>query len=532
MKTRIQLIGITSVIILLFITVVPKQVGFAETSLNSSDQNQIFLPIISKEYAWKNLVKWTPWALAGQSVRELYTGPIQGWVWSITQEGTFRSMDYGFSWEKIDENLDFTPILFAIKNSPESESPIFAATYGGLIYISIDHGTEWSLDKKFENYPYPVYLDYVEDTVYFATYNPSQVYQRSSSGEWEAVGSELSSPVNEIAVFHTNLYVVNNDGLYKLTGDAWETVNVTPYPITSFGPQSWTTSFQGIQSGPEFYFDTSALLINSIHVDGDTFYVGTQNGRGVYRSNDGIHWTAVDVGITDPYYPSVNEIVGSQSGRLFLAAGDGVFVSENGGERWQNLDMNLPHTNTGYGILLDNFRPSSVTLLRDDGDEQTLAATFYEEGIWLLTVTSDMLLNDRPSQTPPKAVLVVGPVDPPDHNATKSYIESANRLANIMASNGMAVKTVYWPESTWENVREAISGASIIVYKGHGFGIGDMPSDPTEMYGGLNGFCLVNPLDSWGARLGTQDMLVTTNQLAENAIGFFFCCYCAGHSSS
>ncbi|MGC9334477.1 MAG: hypothetical protein ACP5JJ_10035, partial [Anaerolineae bacterium] len=94
------------------------------------------------------------------------------------------------------------------------------------------------------------------------------------------------------------------------------------------------------------------------------------------------------------------------------------------------------------------------------------------------------------------------------------------------------VVKVYWPESTWEHVREAIGGASIIVYKGHGFGLGDIPADPTEVYGGLNGFCLVHPEDPAGARLGTQDMLVTTNRLAENAIGFFWCCSCAGSSAA
>jgi len=48
---------------------------------------------------------------------------------------------------------------------------------------------------------------------------------------------------------------------------------------------------------------------------------------------------------------------------------------------------------------------------------------------------------------------------------------------------------------------------------------------------GLNGFCLVHSEDPAGARLGTQDMPVTTDRLADNAIGFF-CCHCAGGSAS
>jgi hypothetical protein len=80
-------------------------------------------------------------------------------------------------------------------------------------------------------------------------------------------------------------------------------------------------------------------------------------------------------------------------------------------------------------------------------------------------------------------------------------------------------------------VRAEISGASIIVYKGHGFG-GDIHPDPTELHGSLNGFTLIHPEDPLGARLATQDMLVSTSRLAKNAIGFFWCCFCAGSSSA
>ena len=258
----------------------------------------------------------------------------------------------------------------------------------------------------------------------------------------------------------------------------------------------------------------------------------TYGGRGVYRSANGVTWTACDVGLTAPYAShDVYELVAGDNGRLFAAASDGVFVSENQGEHWQALDAGLPHTVTGYGALLDGVTATSLTLLRDQGAEQTLAAVFDGEGVRYLTVTDHALLEDLPPRNPPKAVLVVGPVDPPDHSSTRSFIAWADRLADIMERNGLQVVKVYWPDSTWENVRPAISGASIIVYKGHGFGLGELPEDPTEMVGGVNGFCLVDPTDPPGARLGTQDMLIATNRLAENAVAFMFCCYCAGGSS-
>ena len=76
-----------------------------------------------------------------------------------------------------------------------------------------------------------------------------------------------------------------------------------------------------------------------------------------------------------------------------------------------------------------------------------------------------------------------------------------------------------------------MSSSSIVVYKGHGLSMGDLPADTTEVCGRLNSSCLVHSEDPAGARLGTQDMSVTTNRLAENTIGFF-CCHCTGGSAS
>jgi hypothetical protein len=207
-------------------------------------------------------------------------------------------------------------------------------------------------------------------------------------------------------------------------------------------------------------------------------------------------------------------------------------MSADGGKRWQALDGGLPPTVTNYGVLLENIRANSLVVLRDEAGIQTLAAVFNNRGIWTTSVMENTWLADIPPGNPPKAVLVVGPIDPPDHSATKSYIEWSERLAAIMERNGMEVVRVYWPDSTWQNVRAVIGGASIVVYKGHGFSVGEPQPDPTEMYGSVNGFCLVNTTEPEGAILGTQDMLVATNRLARNAIGFFFCCFCAGTSGS
>ena len=478
-----------------------------------------------------NLVEetqWTRWAFDGETVEDLETGPSAGMIWSLTANALYRSMDYGVTWNKTDAGLPSGVQFVAVGTDSAPDAPIYAAGWDE-VFVSWDAGETWALDTKFASSL--IYLDFIDNTPYAATYS-YQVFRRLPTGEWESVGDELDGYVYDVALYQSTLYAGTSEGLYRLTGGVWEPVTVDAYSISLYAPTTWFE--QGLKPRSKLQVETMmpSISVHSIVVLGGTIYVGTSGARGVYKSQDGETWIACDVGLTGPYSHSVLKLVASSVGWLFAATTDGVFVSQNQADRWQALDTGLPHTLTGYGVLLDNVTATSLTIIDEQGSQHILGAVFNSEGVWRLVVTGDMLIHNLPHQTPPKAVLIVGPVDPPEHSTTLSYIAWADRLATIMEANGMDVVKVYWPDSTWENARSAISGASIIVYKGHGFGLGDLPEDPTEMVGGCNGFCLVDPTDSWGARLGTQDMLIATSQLADNAIAFLFCCSCAGSSAS
>lgn len=493
----------------------------------SEQYPEVYLPYVANQYDWLSLDEWTPWAFQEHFIRGLYSGPEPGWIWILSYEGLFRSKNNGLSWERVDHDLPGIPSDLAVRKGTFSDHAIYTISRGN-IYVSTDGGENWEpngdLTASFN------FVKYVNSIPYATTSYPHQVYSQLTRGNWTTVGDELVAPVKDLAQYQSVLYVGTTDGLYRLINNAWQPVTISEYgnivrdPTTGF--DSW------LQSSVELPAPSavSSSAVNSIAVYSDTLYIGTGGARGVYRSDDGVSWTARDTGLIGPYNHYVTSLAFSESGRLFAAGMDGVFASDIFGDRWQSLDIGLPHTNTGYGVLLDGITGTSLVLVRDEEGEQTLAAVFNGQGLWFHTVTNETLYQDQPPLNPPKAVLVVGPFDPPNHNATKSYIAWADRLANIMSQNGMDVIKVYWPNSTWEDVRPALSGASIVVYKGHGFAWGGLSEDPTDMLGGLNGFTLVHPMDPLGARLGTQDMLVTTNRLAENAIVFFFCSYCAGSS--
>lgn len=471
--------------------------------------------------------EWRRWAFAGETIEDIETVPTTGIIWNLTANALYRSIDYGVTWNRSDRGLPSGIRFVAVGPNSVPSATIYAATMRE-VFVSRDAGESWTLDTRFASNL--VYLDLVDDTPCAAT--NGQVFRRLQTGEWQPVGGALDALVYDMASYRSSLYVGTSKGLYRLTANVWQPIGVDPYAHPHYTPASWFDYGLKPRSMPPVESVLSSISVSSIVVLDGRMYLGTSGGRGVYRSDDGESWLACDVGLTGPYGHSVGKLVATGRGWLFAATPDGVFVSQNQADRWQALDAGLPHTITGYGVLLDNVVATSLALVLEADGEQTLSAVFNREGVWRLVVTSDMLIHDLQPQTPPKAVLIVGPVDPPTHTATLSNIAWANRLAAIMETHGMEVAKVYWPDSTWDNVRSAISGASIIVYTGHGFGLGDLPEDPTDMVGGCNGFCLVSPMDPLGARLGTQDMLIATSQLADNAIAFLFCCSCGGTSGA
>ena len=66
----------------------------------------------------------------------------------------------------------------------------------------------------------------------------------------------------------------------------------------------------------------------------------------------------------------------------------------------------------------------------------------------------------------PKVAVIVGPVG----SLTASYRALADDAAAVARQAGAQVVKVYSPNATWAAVKEALSGASIVIYLGHGNG--------------------------------------------------------------
>jgi len=67
---------------------------------------------------------------------------------------------------------------------------------------------------------------------------------------------------------------------------------------------------------------------------------------------------------------------------------------------------------------------------------------------------------------PLKVVVIVGPTGA----LTASYKATGNEIAEVATAAGAEVVKVYSPRATWARVRNAVAGANVVVYLGHGNG--------------------------------------------------------------
>jgi hypothetical protein len=134
--------------------------------------------------------------------------------------------------------------------------------------------------------------------------------------------------------------------------------------------------------------------------------------------------------------------------------------------------------------------------------------------------------TDAPTSGP-KVVLIVGPAGA----STPYYRRLADEAASAAAKLTPNVVRVYSPDATWEHVKAALQGASVVVYLGHGNGWPSIYRNslypPTQ-----NGFGL-NPHE--GAAEAHQyfgeDRIGSEIRLAPNAVVVFsHLCYASGNT--
>jgi flagellar hook assembly protein FlgD len=159
---------------------------------------------------------------------------------------------------------------------------------------------------------------------------------------------------------------------------------------------------------------------------------------------------------------------------------------------------------------------------------QTLTAIFVAAALALSAPSVASVHAADAAAGGAKVVIVVGPTG----SATADYLEDAATAAAAARKWTANVVELYTPDATWANVSDALQGASIVVYMGHGNGFPNPRAkslDGATMNGlGLNppGGAKLTPTRYYG-----EDVIAGSVRLAPSAVVILnHLCYAAGSS--
>ena len=446
--------------------------------------------------------EWNSGGPAGADIYALVIDPADpDTVFAGGDNGIYRTTNGGANWAQLRSGAT----IYALAIDPHDAQTIYAGGWHEILK-STNGGDTWaSIDEGLAGYDVrALAIDLsTPSTVYAGTYESGVFKSIDWGAHWVAMNSGLTDlHIHALAAASdsvSTVYAATNTGIHK-------SVN---------GADSWIDINSGLPNTAYY-----ALLVDP---SGAVYVACTYNPyyAGVYRSSDsGTTWSLVNSGVVG----SAPRSLATASGVLYLGTDRGVFRSTDGGERWRGIYPDMPPSSVAC-LAVDTQDPQTIYAGRWGGNEEA------KGGVWQHSLVSPPLTEVFPSD-PPKAVVIVGPVDAPRNEETQAFITAMEAKAILLENYGLNVVRLYHPYATWHNIRTNLSGASIVLYSGHGFGYDPDDANYLTTGGGNNGFCITDPDNLSGAALATQNMLIAYTQLARNAVIMIFSCYSAGASAS
>ena len=230
--------------------------------------------------------------------------------------GVFRSADEGQHWVAASAGLPPNSNIQSIIRS--ADGALFAATFESGVYRSDDQGQSWTeartgLPQLSGSGRYVAVNSLLaKGTALFAATDGPGIYRSLDQGQsWSPSLPGLK--VITLALQGGTLYAgTDGDGVFISANDG----------------QSWTSSKTGL----------TALDVRAFGFNDSNIFAGTVSG-GIFRSSDGgQNWTALKGDL--PQNLSVFSFAASGK-KLFAGTIYGVFLSENKGESWQQINAGL-----------------------------------------------------------------------------------------------------------------------------------------------------------------------------------------------
>lgn len=281
---------------------------------------------------------------------------------SVAEWGLLKSIDNGFSWERIG-----LPIAFIDQIAESPNNTLFSTTYEAGLYRSTNGGDNWQwIDHNLE---WPTYADLIiDDSAYVyclsGDLNGVKLHKSFDNGltwEWNYIGWNMYKFfLND----NNKLFLANSDGqLYSSTdfGSTWILVNsnfpgLNDYALDSSG-NIYIVNYSEIYKSEDEGVSWNQININFpfgenvIAIDGnDKIYVGTTSGI-YYSSNYGLSWNEYNTGL--PSTPVVSIATNKDNVVYAALENEGVYFYDSFNNVWNPVDNGLYYKNVSL-LLFDN----------------------------------------------------------------------------------------------------------------------------------------------------------------------------------
>lgn len=323
-------------------------------------------------YSWKNLVNRLDnrHHLSSIAISPSFKSDKTLFV-SSNGDGIYRSQNGGNFWEKINYGLDNLNVrLLKISPFQFKQMVFFAGTEGGL-YKTIDGGNKWypvleSVKMTAISF-YPLAKNQrilagdASGTIYVSTDNGETWLKQATNLDWGAVNTIAIPTLIESG--HIFFIGTENRGVLKIVDGG--------------------ASFIEINRGLPENANIRSIVTSMNYQEDQTIYATTWYAA-LYRStNGGQSWLKFDDGLTtdpqadsekyrSPHFRDLKLARGSKSGTMFFLAGfDGLFKSDNGGEKWIELETLPVRRIMGLGLSPTRHGKFSVGITTYGGGAYT-----------------------------------------------------------------------------------------------------------------------------------------------------------------
>ncbi len=242
------------------------------------------------------------------------------------------------------------------------QDKLFAASYSGGVYLTINNGLQWiprntglGIDTVHVNC-----ISSVDNSIFIGT-DKYGIFKTTNLGDkWEQKKDNSIGPTSVYSMTSDNgkLYVLTEDaGIYTSPdkGENWNSINngdifgISVYTIrvingTVYVGGEYGHIYKTTDNGLNWTDLKSSPLVfgvKTIDVNGTNIIAGTSNGVFISKNN-GVSWAIVNSGLKNTDITDVK----FQGSLIYLATrGGGIYISDNLGSNWYAVNESIPDMN-------------------------------------------------------------------------------------------------------------------------------------------------------------------------------------------